>query len=393
MRLIVGLFCDTYPPEIDGVGMVVKSYARELSAAGDTCYVISPEAPGHSRETFPYQMLHYKGMTLPMAPQYRAGVPAWDITYRMQAHGIKMDILHAHSPFGAGLEALRCKRIYDIPLIGSFHSKYYDDFFQITRSEAVAQTVVKLIVSFYNACDEVWTVGEGTAQVLRDYGYEGEITIMPNGTDLWFPSQEDALRVQEQYNLGNRPVLLYVGQQNWKKNIRHIIEAVVFYRCIEPNVRMVMVGQGPHQNEIRAYAQELEAEENFVFTGQIMEREHIMSLYARADLFLFPSLYDTAGLVVREAAAAGVPSLLVEGSSAAECIQDGENGFLCKDDPKSICDTIARAMADKPLRKHIGEAARQTLPVPWPVIIQGVRERYHQRIQVYDTRGLRLNEK
>lgn len=391
--MVVGLFCDTFPPEIDGVGMVVKSYARELSAAGDACYVISPEAPGYKGEAFPYQVLHYKGMTLPMAPQYRAGVPAWDLTYRVQAHGIKMDILHAHSPFGAGLEALRRKRIYDIPLIGTFHSKYYDDFFHITRSETIAQAVVKLIISFYNACDEVWTVGEGTAQVLRKYGYEGDLTIMPNGTDLWFPTQEDARRAQEQYGLGDGPVLLYVGQQNWKKNIRRIIEAFALYRRIRPDVRIVMVGQGPHAEEIKAYTQELGLAESFVFTGQIMEREAIMSLYARADLFLFPSLYDTAGLVVREAAAAGTPSLLVEGSCAAECVRDGENGFLCKDDPKSICDTIVRVIADEALRRRVGKAARETIPVPWSGVIQDVRERYLRRIQAYDTRGLRLNEK
>lgn len=390
--MVIGLFCDTFPPEIDGVGMVVKSYARELCAAGDECYVVSPEAPGYD-EALPYQVLHYKGMTLPMAPQYRAGVPAWDLTYRLQAHGIKMDILHAHSPFGAGLEALRRKRIYDIPLIGSFHSKYYDDFFQITRSETIAQAVIKLIVSFYNACDEVWTVGEGTAQVLREYGYEGDLTIMPNGTDLWFPTQTDVRRAQEQYGLGDGPVLLYVGQQNWKKNIRNIIEAIALYRRIRPDIRMVMVGQGPHADEIKAYTQELGLSESFVFTGQIMEREHIMELYARADLFLFPSLYDTAGLVVREAAAAGTPSLLVRGSCAAECVRDGENGFLCEDDPKSICDTIVRIMANETLRKRVGEAARGTIPVPWPGIIQGVREKYLRRIQAYDARGLRLNEK
>ena len=118
-----------------------------------------------------------------------------------------------------------------------------------------------------------------------------------------------------------------------------------------------------------------------------------MSLYARADLFLFPSLYDTAGLVVREAAAAGTPSLLVEGSCAAECVCDGENGFLCKDDPKSICDTIVRVMTDEALRRRVGEAARETIPVPWSGVIQDVRERYLRRIQAYDTRGLRLNEK
>ena len=391
--MIVGLFCDTYPPEIDGVGMVVKSYAKELTAAGDACYVVSPKAPGYAPVEFPYRVLHYKGMTVPLAPQYRAGVPSWDFTYLQKSRGLRMDIVHAHSPFGAGLEALRRKRVYDVPLVGSFHSKYFDDFFLATHSETFAQAIVKLIVNFYNACDEVWTVGEGTAQILRGYGYEGPIEIMPNGTDLWYPTDADRARAQEQYCLGDGPVLLFVGQQNWKKNIRHIIEAVALYRHTRPDIRMVMVGQGPHAEEIKQYVRELGLTENFVFTGQIMEREPIMALYARADLFLFPSLYDTAGLVVREAAAAGTPSLLVEGSCAAECVRDGINGFLCLDNSQNICDTLTRVLSDKVLRERVGEAARQTIPAAWEDIIKGVRERYIRLIEQHDLRGFNLNVK
>ncbi|MPN52825.1 hypothetical protein SDC9_200488 [bioreactor metagenome] len=101
----------------------------------------------------------------------------------------------------------------------------------------------------------------------------------------------------------------------------------------------------------------------------------------------------TRTCAIVEAAAAGTPSLLVEGSCAAECVRDGENGFLCEDDPKSIRDTIARVIAGEALRRRVGEAARETIPIPWSGVIQDVRERYLRRIQAYDTRGLRLNEK
>lgn len=391
--MVIGLFCDTFPPELDGVGMVVKSYARELHAMGDECYVVSPKAPGYDSIEYPYHVLQYRGVVVPMAPQYRAGVPAWDLSYLLQSRNVRMDLLHAHSPFGAGIEALRLKRIHDIPLIGTFHSKYYDDFFMATHSETISQAGVKLVVSFYNACDEVWTVNDSTAQVLREYGFLGDISVMPNGTDPWYPTSADRKRVEEQYNLGDGPVLLFVGQQHWKKNIRHIVEALALYRDVQPGFRMVMVGQGPHEEEIKELIKSLNLDKNFVFTGQLMEREKIMGLYARASLFLFPSLYDTAGLVVREAAASGTPSLLVEGSCAAECVREGENGFLCRDDPKSICDTLTRILSDEVLLRRVGEVARQTIPIPWKDVMKHVRERYLEGKDAYDMRGICLNEK
>ncbi len=391
--MLVGLFCDTYPPETDGVGMVAESYARELVAQGEECYLVSPEAPGCEDREYPFRVVPYHGLKLPQAPQYRAGIPALDFSYRWQALGLKPDILHAHSPFGAGSEALRLSRIHDVPLVGTFHSKYYDDFYQATHSEVLAEAAVKIVLAFYNACTEVWTVNEATAQVLREYGFKKEVKIVPNGTDLWYPTQADRDAATAEYDLGEDPVFLFVGQQNWKKNIRHIIEALEQYRQVQPNFKMVLVGQGPHAEEIKELVRQKGMMSQFVFTGQLSDRKKMMGLYARADLFLFPSLYDTAGLVVREAAASGTPSVLVRGSCAAECIRENENGFLCQDDPGDICKTLLRVMPDTQLRHRVGEAARQTIPIPWSHIVEDVRRRYRDIIAGYDMREIKLEGK
>ena len=376
--MIIGQFCDVYPPNIDGVGRVVEAYARELSKTQQACYYIAPnnvENSPDSKEGFP--VIRYASIPIPNEA-YRLGLPHVDPVYMHDLRKIEFDIVHAHSPFTAGVEAQRVAFERRIPLVGTFHSKYYDDIYQKTHSDVISKTVVGMIVSFYEHCDEVWTVNEATADVLRSYGYKGEIVIMPNGTDLWYPTEADAKRAEERFGLGPGPVFLFVGQQNFKKNTDSIIRAAALYRQTDPYFRIVFAGQGPDAEKMRALSESLGLTENAVFTGHLADHETLMGLYARADLFVFPSLYDNAPMVVREAAAAGTPSLLIRGSCAAEGVTDGENGFLCENTPEDIALHMARALKTA---KTVGVRARETIPIPWDGIAQKVIDRYTRLIE------------
>jgi glycosyltransferase involved in cell wall biosynthesis len=377
--MIIGQFCETYPPHIDGVGMVVRSYVEELSKTQEACYYI---APRNSEKRYPDSIDSFPVLTFASVPipkeAYRFGLPRLDLSFQKDLKKIRFDIVHAHTPFVAANEALRIAKDRGIPLVATLHSKYYDDILKKTHSEIIAKAVVGRIVSFYDKCDEVWTVNDATAEVLRGYGYRGEIIVMENGTNLWYPTREDILAAEMRFDLGPGEVFLFVGQQNFKKNLGNILEAAAIYKKTHWNFKVVFVGQGPDTDKILAKTRALGLENHMVFTGHISDREMLKGLYARADLFLFPSLYDTAGLVVREAAAAGTPSLLIEDSCAAEGITDGENGFLCKNTPESICACMERALKTA---DYVGSRARETIPKPWKAIVENAAERYRSLIE------------
>ena len=376
--MVIGEFCDCYPPHIDGVGMVVRSYAQELSKTQE-CYYIAPK---NSSKRFPesadsFPVLQFTSLPIPKEA-YRLGLPGVDLSFHQDLRRIGFDIVHAHTPFSAGLEAAHQAWLRDIPLVATFHSKYYDDFYKKTRSDMLSSLGVNMIVAFYEKCDEVWAVNDATAQVLWDYGYRGSIVIMPNGTNLWEPTAEDALAAQERFGLGEGHVFLFVGQQNFKKNTRSILEAAALYKKEGDPFKLVFAGQGPDAEAMEELAKDLGLGEETVFTGHITDRKTLMSLYARADLFVFPSLYDNAPMVVREAAAAGTPSLLIAGSCASEGVTDGVNGFLCENTPEDICRAMARAL---PTAREVGAKARETIPVPWNEIMKKVLERYEALIK------------
>ena len=373
--MIFGEFCDVFPPELDGVGTVVKNYATYLSGSEDTAYFITPRAddPIGNR---PFPLLFFRSIAMPGEP-YRVGLPAFDRDFKRTVDEMRFDVVHAHSPFGAGRAARRVARRQGIPLVATFHSKYYDDFLAKTHSKLLAKLATRIVVDFYHTCDEVWAVNEPTAEVLRSYGYRGRLRVMPNGTDPWQPTGTADERIRELFGDAEGPLFLFVGQHNWKKNIRTVLDAVALYRKEAP-CRMLFVGQGPDRDAIVAYAEELGLSDVTRFLGHLSGREELMELYAAADLFLFPSIYDNAPMVVREAAAAGTPSVLVRGSCAAADTVAGQNAFHCDDSPESLAATIKEAL---PRAREVGERARLEVPRPWPSILADVRTRYLELIE------------
>ena len=132
--------------------------------------------------------------------------------------------------------------------------------------------------------------------------------------------------------------------------------------------------------QIEEKIHDLNIQDRSQLLGHITDASLLDALYARASVFAFPSLYDAAPMVVREAAVMGTPSVMVRGSTAAEIIRDGENGFLCENDPKDLCRVISGALDDPDLLACAGKRARETIPVPWETIMETAAARYERLV-------------
>ncbi len=378
--LRIGQFTDTFLPVVDGVGRVVQAYAETLSAMGHQVTVVAPMYNTGFQGGFPFELVDFIGTGVPGMKQYKVGEAMLDAHYRRRIRMIELDIVHAHSPFTAGSEALRLSVVRKLPLVGTFHSKYYDDFLKATKSESVAKMMTKVVVNYYNRCDEVWAVGKNTAEVLKSYGYEGEIQVMPNGATLRSVNPSDVEEVTRRFSLGEDPLILFVGQMDWKKNILTVLEACAELKKQGTAFRLILAGQGIDMNAIRGKLAELNIQDRAQMLGHVTDTSLLDGLYSRAAVFAFPSLYDAAPMVVREAAVMGTPSVMVRGSTAAEIIRDGVNGYLCENDPKDLARVISGILADPEGRKRIGENARETIPVPWSKVLETAVERYERLV-------------
>ena len=267
----------------------------------------------------------------------------------------------------AGNVGLNIAKKRHLPIVGSFHTKFYDDILQFTGVKTIAKVGSQAVADFFSKCDEVWAVSEGTGETLREYGYKGQIIVMPNGSNRRVLNIAKVPEVRQQYGIRTDvPVLLFVGQISWKKNLARVIEACSILKKQGTAFQLVMAGRGPDEEAIRQRIAELDIVEESVFTGHLTDTETLDALYSIADLFVFPSIYDNAPMVVREAAAQRTPTLASAGSCTAEVITDGENGIISKDESPAVAQAITDYLAlPSEKRKAMGDNAYETIPIPW----------------------------
>ena len=384
----VGLFCECFPPVMDGVSVCMQNYAQWIQhKVGGAC-VVTPNVPGANYDNLEYKVLDYFSIPVPGRHPYVTGIASIDPSFLNRISNIHFRIIHSHCPFASGLAAMRIARSQRIPLVATFHSKYRDDFMRVLPAPAV-KTIIKLIVEYYEHADLVWVPQESVIDVIREYGYKGKVEVMDNGSDLVADYPESRFTEARQ-KLGIAPgqfVLLFVGQHIWEKNPRLVIEGLSRLRDLD--FRMFFVGNGYAADAMKELVSEKGLDDKVNFVGTITDRSVIADYYAASDLFLFPSLYDNAPLVVREAAALHTPSVMARGSTASAILTDNLNGFLVDNNPDKFAALLRELILDPDRVHKAGLQASRTLVRSWEDCVGEAIDRYNTLLR---SRGLPLVE-
>ena len=384
-KLNVCLINDSFPPAIDGVANAVTNYATIIARDYGSPTVVTPWYPDADDSVYGFPVVRYPSVDMTKLVGYRAGMPfSPEITARLEQ--AKFDIIHSHCPITSTMLARSVRARLDVPLVFTYHTKFDIDIANAIRSKLLQEEAAKLLVENISACDEVWTVSNGAGENLRKLGYAGEYRVMPNGVDFPQGRVPEALvsEVTAGFDLPEGvPVFLFVGRMMWYKGVRITLDALKKLDDAGTDFRMVFVGGGTDREEIVAYARELGLEEKVFFVDPIRDRDRIRAWYCRADLFLFPSTFDTNGLVVREAAACGLGSVLVGGSCAAEDVSEGINGLLIEENADSMVACLLAVCRNPEKMREVGENAQRDIYISWDTAVRGAVERYGVVIENY----------
>ncbi|MCL1792298.1 MAG: glycosyltransferase [Oscillospiraceae bacterium] len=388
----VAFVTDSFPPIIDGVGRCVLECAKEFVAGGHgKCIVVTPHVPGRDYLQYPFPVFHFSSLPLPNM-EYRAGYPYMpSLIKKIGQMGI--DIIHAHSPFTAMTISKKLRKKFGVPIIYTQHTKWEYDIASAVGIPVIAKALEKYIYSNINAADDVWAVSQKTGEHIKNRGFSGEFTVMQNGTDFSRADADPALleSLSQKYEIGERaPILLFVGRMMWYKNQMLTLEALETLNKRGFDFRMFFIGDGIDLEDMKKTAREKNLHDKVFFPGRIDDRELLRAYYAKSDLFVFPSTYDNAPLVIREAAACGCPPLVIKNSSASEILDDSkenQTAFFAEETPESVADGIEGAFSDMGRYEFVKKNAADKIYLPWSKVIERSLAKYAEICGNYELRA------
>jgi len=373
----IALMNDSFPPMVDGVSRCTLGYAKAIYEGNyGKLIVVAPRQPGVKYD-YPFPVYCFNSLSTGYS-EFRAGHP-FIPKLIAEMYKLKIDIIHAHSPFIAMAAARQVRKFLRIPIVFTQHTKWDYDLARAVPVKSLANNLERFAYYNINAADDVWAVSDQTGKYMYKRGFKGSYMVMPNGTD--FPKGEaDETKLKDikaKLSLpDNVPVLLFVGRMMWYKGIGFTLDALEILKNNGFDFRMIFVGDGDDLKKAKEITAKKKLNKLIHFAGRENDREMLRAYYTTADLFILPSVYDNAPLVLQEAAACSCPSVVVKGSSAAEIIEDGVTGYYCEQSAQSLADRINKIFNDKEKHKAVSHAASEELYTPWSKVVERSMKRY-----------------
>jgi len=371
-------FCDTYYPIVDGVIKVMENYGIKQSKNYNVVMVV----PKHkNKEIVPhkdYLVIGIASMYFKFV-NYDLAFPEVDSYLKNTLKKLKIDIIHSHSPFNVGSFAAKLAKKRKIPFVMTMHSQYRKDFLKYTKSEAISKMLTNNIIKVFNKATEVWTMHSKASDTLISYGYKGSFFYIKNATDYQVPSNPEELcnNINVKYNIkSDTPVFLFVGRLVNQKNIQFIVDSLDILNKKRINFKMFFVGDGPDRDELVEHINSCGLSDKVILTGLIKDRKELSAYYQRANLFLFPSVYDTSSIVQIEAATFKTPGVFIEDTVTACGIKNNHNGYTTKENINDFAETVINAIQNKEKLKQVSETAHNELFVTWDDVSNQAYERY-----------------
>jgi glycosyltransferase involved in cell wall biosynthesis len=254
---------------------------------------------------------------LPGYEQYTLKIPS--VLKSLESiYDYKPDEIIISTPGPIGLVGLMAAKLLNIKSVGIYHTDFKLHGLKITKDKSMANFLGSYVKSFYSLQDEILVSSKEYIRILENRGIKSsKMKIFPRGidTDLFSPNKTEA---EEKYKLGfkNGFNLLYSGRISKDKELDFLIEVFSHLSKKTKDINLIITGSGPYFNDLRIKTKEME---NIFFTG-VVDHKFLHKIYSAADLFVFPSVADTFGMVILEAQSCGLPAIVSDRGGPQEII-------------------------------------------------------------------------
>ncbi|RAV05090.1 glycosyltransferase family 4 protein [Paenibacillus sp. YN15] len=329
----IGLFTDTYYPQINGVATSVLMHKKFLEMLGHQVYVFTTTDP----RADPHEPGVFRVTSLPFASSRRIGIFIHPKAISF-IRRLGLDAIHTHTEFSLGIVGRTLAKLLKIPFLHTYHTIYENYTHYIVKFGVLEPAAKKLARSistrFCNSADQVIVPTEKVRSLLLSYGVRPDIGVIPtpidvsrfgsgSGSSAELPELRASLGIED----GDK-VLLYIGRMAKEKNVDLLLQHLQDYLLLakEP-VKLLLVGDGPERKRLEEIAEEYGIAHRTIFAGEVLW-DRVCLYYRLGDVFVNASQSETQGITYTEALASGLPVVAMADPCLEGVIRHGANGFV-----------------------------------------------------------------
>ena len=372
----IAIVTETYPPEVNGVASTIAKFIKGLVELGHDITLIRPR---QGLKDKPKNEVNFKeilmfGIPIPGYSALRMGLPQKNRLIK-QWTSERPSLVHIVTEGPLGWAALEAAKKLNIPICSDFRTNF-DAYSTHYGLSFLKRPIQRYLRYFHNNCNFTMVPTQALKNQLLSHGFE-RLRVLARGVDTeLFNPLKRCQELRKQWGVqDHQKVVLYVGRLAAEKNLQVTVDAFRAMSQVNPNLKMVWVGDGPLKESLKLSCP------NSIFTG-VQTGEALAAHYASGDLFFFSSLSETFGNVTLEAMASGLAVLAYDYAAARQFIDHGVNGFLANpNEANSFINQGLELLKDSVDLQNLRAQARQTtLEISWDKVTKKLENNYEDLI-------------
>ncbi|MCQ2078691.1 MAG: glycosyltransferase [archaeon] len=337
---------DSYRPTTDGVVTAVLITRRVLEELGHTVFIIAPDPGPEYREEGVYyfraiKFRTYAGYYVPIFPSDKTSL----------IRRLNPDIIHIRGVAFMAEKGLIASHNTGVPTVLTYDTMVTDVIEQYSPIKLPKEVLVKLASIYLRQMlkrpNAVAVPTPSTGRELTEVigAKPRRLDVIPTGIDTDHFTRSDAgPEIRRRYGIEGKRVMIFVGRLSFEKNVDLVIRSL---KLMDDDVVLMVVGQGPVMEDLKAVAESEGVSDRVIFTGYVFDQA-LVDHYSCADAFVSASVFETQGFTVQEAMSCGLPVACGNGRAFTDFIVDGENGYLFNLSERECADAMRKALDAPP---------------------------------------------